>query len=226
MPHRPLDTNRLENHESYLICPGRSPVPIDPNAPVSRLHIIFHTVWHRHHDHNQSPQASSQSDEALVHHHHSNHSVQSNSTATTIGPLDVNVTTGGNSDHKHAHISSRITPAANKQSHNHNHRYRGNDHHRNSHNHNNRRKSIVTAQPRSHHPRGHNSQQPRWPTSSSTVIHIRDCSDEQDEQSLEGVGSGEEESNHITNQPVTNTELFIDIYHRLVHHRNHHRPRF
>ncbi|XP_055629527.1 fibrillin-2-like isoform X2 [Toxorhynchites rutilus septentrionalis] len=34
--HRPLETNRLENHESYLICPGKSPLPIDPNA---LLHI-------------------------------------------------------------------------------------------------------------------------------------------------------------------------------------------
>ncbi|XP_062710515.1 uncharacterized protein LOC109404745 isoform X2 [Aedes albopictus] len=33
---RPLETNRLENHESYLICPGKSPILVDPNSP---LHI-------------------------------------------------------------------------------------------------------------------------------------------------------------------------------------------
>ncbi|XP_062552414.1 fibrillin-1-like isoform X2 [Armigeres subalbatus] len=33
---RPLETNRLEDHESYLICPGKSPILVDPNSP---LHI-------------------------------------------------------------------------------------------------------------------------------------------------------------------------------------------
>ncbi|XP_038117535.1 multiple epidermal growth factor-like domains protein 6 isoform X3 [Culex quinquefasciatus] len=34
--YRPLETNRLENHDSYLICPGKSPIRIDSNNP---LHI-------------------------------------------------------------------------------------------------------------------------------------------------------------------------------------------
>lgn len=41
--------SRLENHESYLICPGKPPVRLDGNNyPVSsRLHIVLHTIWHR-----------------------------------------------------------------------------------------------------------------------------------------------------------------------------------
>ncbi|XP_058835886.1 fibrillin-1-like isoform X2 [Topomyia yanbarensis] len=31
---RPYDTNKLENHESFLICPGRSPIRIDANDPM------------------------------------------------------------------------------------------------------------------------------------------------------------------------------------------------
>uniref|UniRef100_A0A182LZB6 Uncharacterized protein n=1 Tax=Anopheles culicifacies TaxID=139723 RepID=A0A182LZB6_9DIPT len=46
---RPAELNRLENHESYLICPGKPPVRLDGNNyPVSsRLHIVLHTIWHR-----------------------------------------------------------------------------------------------------------------------------------------------------------------------------------
>ncbi|XP_058456120.1 fibrillin-2-like [Malaya genurostris] len=32
--HRQFETNRLENHESFLICPGKSPVRIDANDPL------------------------------------------------------------------------------------------------------------------------------------------------------------------------------------------------
>ncbi|XP_053687239.1 uncharacterized protein LOC128736776 [Sabethes cyaneus] len=34
--HRPHDSNKLENHESFLICPGKSPIRVDANDP---LHI-------------------------------------------------------------------------------------------------------------------------------------------------------------------------------------------
>ncbi|EAT42496.1 AAEL005982-PA [Aedes aegypti] len=39
---RPLETNRLDNHESYLICPGKSPILVDPNSP-----IVVPPVLHR-----------------------------------------------------------------------------------------------------------------------------------------------------------------------------------
>ncbi|XP_055538598.1 fibrillin-1 isoform X2 [Wyeomyia smithii] len=31
--HRPHETNRLENHESFLICPGKSPIRVDASDP-------------------------------------------------------------------------------------------------------------------------------------------------------------------------------------------------
>ncbi|KFB47089.1 AGAP005714-PA-like protein [Anopheles sinensis] len=47
-PPRPAEMTRLENHESYLICPGKPPVRLDASHyPVSsRLHIVLHTIWH------------------------------------------------------------------------------------------------------------------------------------------------------------------------------------
>lgn len=246
---RPLETNRLDNHESYLICPGKSPILVDPNSPVSRLHVIFHTIWHPHHrrpvhDHNlrgkpiasttttPTPTTTTTTSQSRVPLHRSNSSSSTarpnaaNSTAKTPSKSSSNSKTSSMSASNHLH--RRTSSEAN------------NDHHRNTYNHKNHRKQIVVP-PVLHRPpfvvgRG------RYPSlgSTSTMIHIWDCSDEDQEEEddydtdeldrINETDDGEDEneedddeSNHITRSD--HVEFLIDVYHWLAHRRRYHRPR-
>lgn len=43
------ESNHLENHDSYLICPGKSAVKIETNYPVSRFRVFYHKIRHSLH---------------------------------------------------------------------------------------------------------------------------------------------------------------------------------
>lgn len=54
----------MENHESFLVCPGKQPIKIGANYPVS-IHIYFDNFVHRTNKRHQQ-QTDKSSDEVLI----------------------------------------------------------------------------------------------------------------------------------------------------------------
>lgn len=41
--------NHLDNHESYLLCPGKPAMKLDTNFPVSRVRVFYRKLPEHHH---------------------------------------------------------------------------------------------------------------------------------------------------------------------------------
>lgn len=61
---QPAKTKRLENHESYLMCPGKAAIKLDTNFPVSRFRV-FYKNFHRSSSPSSSSSLSQSSAESL-----------------------------------------------------------------------------------------------------------------------------------------------------------------
>lgn len=46
---RPQFHNHLDNHESYLMCPGKPDMRLDTSFPVSRVRVFYRKLPKRHH---------------------------------------------------------------------------------------------------------------------------------------------------------------------------------
>lgn len=104
-----VSTGRLENHDSYLMCPGKKPIKMETNYPVStQIRIVLHNYRHHPNSHYQHHHRHPKEYQNNMNNNNKTHNDHNGNNTIIINTKNNHQTNQINrNDHQHHHIINK-----------------------------------------------------------------------------------------------------------------------